>query len=756
MNFRWRNWTAAPSAVFVAALAAAVLGRSLATAGPDVIVGDLPSMANYGTSGGIDAFAVGTSSCNLGDEPLAWVAGTNQHPVIGQNMYRLKDGRFEQIGMSWLKHGFFALQDPFLCTDPECVPNPNGSALGVGCSDPYGAGLNGSQSGLGPRYEVNASDGSFPYPFDDPPIAPVIGRRLQVHVEDLDPDLNEDALYFIEGHYIHPEDAEEDNDDNNASWREITISTITPGENFSAATIGLTKREEPAIYAWEDEEPSVTLVNIDVADDGRFVAGYLVTDNGDGTWHYEYAIHNLNSDRSAGSFSVPVAAGADVLNVGFHDVDYHSGEPFDGTDWSAEVTATAVTWTVAESFTENADANALRWGTLYNFRFDSNAPPEAGDLTLGLFKPGAEAEVTFGGEHPGGSFIAPVHALACAHTPDGIQVSWLNEEPYELIEVYRDGSIIEFFFDQEFAYLDPISTAGTYTYEVIPYLQSSPALGRVCEATVPPAPPPGFDFEVSSPSALFDVVTGAGTFGATITLREDADHAGYPSAIEAFGVGLRHDPLLVTATAVEMSADLEAANGGDGPDFFAAVVWADGITIGSLVDFELSGTLSAAAGIAVAEVAYEVAGATMAGRDQGAITVLSFASDVGTAAAPNSVIVAFAESVPEPLAGIVTLNPDDGSTQPFVRGDVNGDGQQAIEDAIQMLAYLFTNGAVDCVDATDVDDDGALIINDAVWLLSYLFLNGAPPPAPATTCGLDTTADLGADLGCLGPVPACP
>ena len=77
--------------------------------GPDVIVGALPNVSKYGTVSGISAYALGTTSCNIGDEVLAWYdtgANSNQHPVIAQNLYRIKDGRIEMVGMSWLKHGF--------------------------------------------------------------------------------------------------------------------------------------------------------------------------------------------------------------------------------------------------------------------------------------------------------------------------------------------------------------------------------------------------------------------------------------------------------------------------------------------------------------------------------------------------------------------------------------------------------------------------------------------------------------------------
>lgn len=84
---------------------------------PDVIVGSLPSIKKWGTVGGITGYSVATTSCNIGNAYLKWCdtnnanvpCTKNEHPVISQNMYRLMpNGQFEQIGMSWVKHGFCA------------------------------------------------------------------------------------------------------------------------------------------------------------------------------------------------------------------------------------------------------------------------------------------------------------------------------------------------------------------------------------------------------------------------------------------------------------------------------------------------------------------------------------------------------------------------------------------------------------------------------------------------------------------------
>jgi len=355
--------------------------------GPDVVVFEDMGTYRWGTSGDTVAYSVGTESCNRGDEPVLWISDSNQHPVIAQNLYRLKDGRLEQIGLSWLKHGFVSVNGDS-CGDCEDPPM-GGSQLGVGCSDPYSAHLNGSQWNLGPRHEVNAFTGVFDYPHSVPSGDPILAGRIQVGIEDVAPAMNPGALYFIEGQYIAADDAAAGNDLNNASYRQVSVNT-----SLDLDVLGPTEESFPAVYAWELNDPAATVVTADVPLEGRFHVAYKAIDNGNGTWRYEYGVHNLNSHASAGSLSVPIPTDAVVTNSGFHDVDYHSGEPWDDADWSVTVDTAlgVVTWST-DDYGTNPDANALRWGTMYNFWFDADSAPELVDATIGLFRPGGAASV---------------------------------------------------------------------------------------------------------------------------------------------------------------------------------------------------------------------------------------------------------------------------------------------------------------------------------------------------------------------------
>ena len=370
--------------------------------GPDVTVFDLNGVRNSGASGGIRAYSVGTTSCNIGDQPLWWCndAGdtfceTNQHPVIAQNLYRLKDGRFEQLGASWLKHGFFSLNNSNSeCGDGTCVRPPHGGdQLGIGCTDPYGASLNGSRP-LGMRSEVNAATGEFPYPFTEISAPSVIDQRIQVLESDLDPLQNAGARYFVEGHYVAPDDAAAGNGLNNASYREVSVASGSLNLNF----VGETVREKAAIEVWPTLDKSVEFLRVDTQSNPveRFHVARKVSVVSPGTYRYEYAVHNLNSHRSARAFGVKFPGPTEITGIGFHDVDHHSGEPYDTTDWVAEVSAEegSVVW-ATESLTANPDANALRWGTLFNFWFEADRPSGGVKHSLELFRGGGEGVLTF-------------------------------------------------------------------------------------------------------------------------------------------------------------------------------------------------------------------------------------------------------------------------------------------------------------------------------------------------------------------------
>ncbi len=428
------------------------------TSGPDVIVGDLPdaqSNSPIGISGvTYDAFAVGTTSCNKGNTPLNWFTGgtDNRHPAISQNLFRYSSatGRFEQLGQGGLKHGFTALQGS-TCTAQFGFPcaATGGTTLGVGCSDPYGAGLNNNPGGMGPKWQVNAATGLFPYPYPNVATSGPIRVRLS--------DLNTGGIagnrFFIEGQYICGDDASANgglNKYNNASWREVLLSatgTVPNATDFGIAITGSMHREQPGIYAWQSIDAAVTITTFDVPNDGRFILACKVSGPVAGLYTYEYALQNLNSHRCAGSVVVPLPATHNALgSVGFHDVDA-PGEPnFLATpanpasdDWTPSGGAandTSVSWagpayagtppvyvmdpatqykvlTFTPGTGNDHTANVLRWGTMFNFRFTSELAPGSGALAVGLWRPGTGTAFTINAQTPGGATVGNLTAACC-------------------------------------------------------------------------------------------------------------------------------------------------------------------------------------------------------------------------------------------------------------------------------------------------------------------------------------------------------
>ena len=234
--------------------------------GPDVIVGDLPSMAQFGSSGTQVGLAVGTTSCNNGTVELDWFALPNiDHPVIPQNLYRMSGGasnndRFEQVGQSWLKHAFTALQDN--ACGFGCTPAANGTHLGVGCSDPYGASLNASQSGLGSRAWVNPFTGAYPSTAANHSGHTHTGtsHRILVEGSDLNTTLNPGATYYAEAQYVTPHEYAwcqahpgQCNMYNNASYRQFSVTGTT---SFTFSPVGIHGANDPGHQCldWSDHQ----------------------------------------------------------------------------------------------------------------------------------------------------------------------------------------------------------------------------------------------------------------------------------------------------------------------------------------------------------------------------------------------------------------------------------------------------------------------------------------------------------------------
>ncbi|CAN5345341.1 hypothetical protein BH10ACI3_BH10ACI3_13590 [soil metagenome] len=400
--------------------------------GPDVIVGDLSGLAQFGSSSGTRVgLSVGTDSCNLGTVDLHWLANpTNDHPVIPQNLYRMSGGatnndRFEQVGQSSVKHAFTALTNNICSLGCNGV---GGTALGSGCSDPYSASLN-SGPNLGSRAWINPFTGAYPRNDGATPNNDHNGHvhtgpshRILTEIADLTPSNNPGATYYAESQYVTPHEyvwcqanPTQCNMNNNVSYRQYSVTNSA--SPFSFSPVAATQRQKTAVSAWT----GATLVNFQPSPltDGVGTVAYKVTNPSPGVWHYEYAIYNQNLDRAISSFTIPIGTGVAMTNVGFHAPPQQPGWSADGTvgntgysstPWTQSEAGGWMTWS-SETLAQNPNANAVRWGTLYNIRFDSDKGPMLTSATIGFLKTGSPITVRV---------LVPANAIpTCSRLPTG-------------------------------------------------------------------------------------------------------------------------------------------------------------------------------------------------------------------------------------------------------------------------------------------------------------------------------------------------
>ncbi|MFL2857887.1 MAG: proprotein convertase P-domain-containing protein [Planctomycetota bacterium] len=748
--------------------------------GADVIVGELTGTQSYGNAGGYYAYSVGTTSCNIGTEELLWIASTNEHPVIGQNMYRLKDGRFEQIGLSWLKHGFTALQGN--TCGCGCTSSGSGSRLGVGCSDPYGASLNGSQGSLGARSEVtDPARGGFSYPQTlDPPNPDLTYRRLRVHGNDLTPSLNTNARYFIEGHYVTPDDAAAGNHHNNCSYREVTISTSTT--NHAISFVGSTQRQQPAIQAWQDVDPTVSLIDIPDGDDGLMILGYKVTQLSANLWEYEYALYNMDSTRSARSFSVPLL-GVVPSAIGFHDVEYHSTEVYDGTDWASSNSSGAITWSTNTHAT-NVNANAIRWGTTYNFRFTTTSPPVPANLTIGLFTPGAVDSLLVAAVGPAAgnldcnnNGIPDADEIASGASDcdgngllDECQDDCDNDGIADACEILAgaadcNGNFLPDTCEIAAGAADCDFDGALDSCELLQGTADDCNLDGVidnCEIAANPA----LDCDTNG---VLDVCEAAGifTFEDVVTPPAPIDDS-LPPVVRTLSVaqaGLIDDVNVQVELTHTFIGDLDISIAS--PDGTSVMLHngsgGSADDINTTYDDETgTNTTSPASPLSALDNGnplgdWSLTIADNAGGDEGVLTYwalevavagagipdcnnngvhdgceLTAANDCNANGILDSCDISSGTSADTDLDGI----PDEcGGGIEYIAGDANADGSHDISDAVQSLQYLFGGTPVTCEAALNTNGDAQIDVSDVVYLLVFLFDSGANPVGPFPNCG---------------------
>ncbi|MEZ4649469.1 MAG: FlgD immunoglobulin-like domain containing protein [Candidatus Eisenbacteria bacterium] len=371
----------------------------------DVALGFLDSIDEVGRLGeypnGISGITMATTSCNKGTVDIPWEAPMDMdHPGIDMQLYRETDvglyDKFEMVGYSDIKHGFFALSNS-QC-DP-CVHWSDGSFLGVGCSDTYGAYNNSDRAWLAPRDEWNPYLGTWEclgshFAGGEPDCIRrhaseghnEIDHRLAVRDSDL---ANANSTYYYESMYVLPDDVFKMN---NIGSKRCTMSWDGAGWAFDTPTTANDLVEGPAVLRWDADVHTWAQVG---TDDGYVILSSQATDLGGGMYHYEYALFNFDSDRKIRSISIPV----DMASV-IENIEYHDGDLDPANDWTATEAGGLLTFETA-TYAENPDANALMFQFLFNFRFDADAPPVDMDVTLGVFKPGTPDVVAAASRAPG-------------------------------------------------------------------------------------------------------------------------------------------------------------------------------------------------------------------------------------------------------------------------------------------------------------------------------------------------------------------
>lgn len=327
--------------------------------------------------------------CNPGSIPIEWKsAGTSSvnqmqtdHPKFSFLVAKEDGDRLVQISdWSYCKHAFVSTNSGGC---GSCVQPPNGGAqLGVGCSDIYSNANNGSRTWLGPPNEIDPWLGTWDYVgsyFDagDPDVgAPgntdgirsqwysgsdEVKNRVTIQESDIAGGVTSGLYFQIQ--VIHEGEPVANRGDNIMS-RPMALTWT--GTAWSASTLGnptfgslLTRWNGATITSGQNGN-----------DDGRFFIAVKVTGPTAGFWHYEYVVHNVDNHRGGASFRLPLCAEARLANVAFRDIDKN---PLN--EWVFSRSGDEIAWSAPAG-------NPQNWNTLFNFSFDCDVAPGAGNASI--------------------------------------------------------------------------------------------------------------------------------------------------------------------------------------------------------------------------------------------------------------------------------------------------------------------------------------------------------------------------------------
>jgi hypothetical protein len=304
----------------------------------------------------------------------------DQHPFLNWAIYREIDGRFEQLGVSGIKHAFLTINS-------NCTINCGSShILWLGCEDVYGTGNNDSSFALGPRAEIEAFTGVWENcgSFFDP--MPCTGshqqssngtdeNRLSVYTADLtDPAV---TSMYMQAWYLIRDDV---NIFNSMGYRSIAPTPSGGGWNMNRGPVF---KNGAALdnYVTPDTLSAMETSQSQKTGEGQFTVASKVVDLGGGLYRYNYAIENYEFDPRFINYHIPLSDTASFTNPVFSDPEHDdlNNWQFDHSNGQLNVVG--------------SDQNEQDWGMLFSFSFTSDSPPIQGEMTIDAAHPVLNATV---------------------------------------------------------------------------------------------------------------------------------------------------------------------------------------------------------------------------------------------------------------------------------------------------------------------------------------------------------------------------